>query len=235
MFVFTIRFSLNLILAGAFLLLLSFQSPTFAAATNPMDGLTSEEVLRATQIARGSQTIGTDAIFPVIRLKEWPKDDVYSWRVGDPIPRAAFVIAYVDGQTFELNIDLDANAIVRQVNVAGVQPAIMTGEWHRARQAVMSDPRLAPALARRGIDDPAGVFCSPQSAGLAEPEIYGDKRILRVNCYTNSAATHPYGLPVPGLHFVVDAPTGEVIDMIEDEPFAMPDTDDLRIVWPPAR
>lgn len=234
MFMLRLRCLFNLFVASAFLLLLCFQSLTFAAATNPMDGLTSDEVFRATQIARASQAIGPDAIFPVIRLKEWPKDEVYSWRVGDPISRAAFVVAYIDEQTIELDIDLDANAIIRQVNVAGVQPAIMTGEWHRARQAVMSDPRLAPALARRGIEDPAEIFCSPQSAGLSEPEIYGDKRILRVNCYSNSAATHPYGLPVPGLHFVVDAPTGEVIDMIEDEPFAMPDADALSIVWPPA-
>ncbi|QPC41414.1 hypothetical protein HW532_00860 [Kaustia mangrovi] len=196
-----------------------------ADPVHPMDALTYDEVNRTVALLREAGLADDGTRFPVITLKEMPKAEVLAWEPGEPFTRTAFVVMREDGETSEAVVDLTGGRIVSHEARPGAQPAIMQEEWDRARQATKEDPRWQEAMRRHGIEDLSKVSCAPMAPGYFPEEGFGKRRILRVPCFDQTIPLHPMqNRPIEGVLAIVDADTGEVIDVKEAEPVVVPDT-----------
>jgi hypothetical protein len=77
--------------------------------------------------------------------------------------------------------------------------------WFEAAKLVLANDEFRGALAKRGVTDPAKVFCSPITAGyFALPEHAG-KRVIKVGCYDlRRTTTNMWGWPIERLYAVVN-------------------------------
>jgi primary-amine oxidase len=211
--------------------LLAFLSAVFFTITaqaqtsspqHPLDGLTAEEIEKAVKLLRDQKVATEKSRFPAIELLEPPKDQVLKWQQGDALPRRAFVIMRDPGITREARIDLTSGKI-DVTDKPSANPAILDEEWVRGRDAMMKDERLIDALKKRGYNSPDQVLCTPNSAGYFPSEKFGFRRMLKVPCYDASRSLHPYiPRPIEGLMGIVDSETGEVISVIDQDPFPPP-------------
>jgi Cu2+-containing amine oxidase len=103
---------------------------------HPMDALTPEEIKQAAKILKDSGVAHDGALFPIVVLREMPKDYVLAWKPNDPIERQAFVISRENDETTESVVDIDAGRVLSHKAVPGAQPMITDGEWLR-------DPNLS--------------------------------------------------------------------------------------------
>jgi primary-amine oxidase len=189
---------------------------------HPLDGLTAEEVAKAVLLIR-EQGLATDATrYPAITLLEPAKDLVLKWKSGDPLPRQAFVIMRDPGKTREARVDL-ASGKVEVIDKPGANPAILDEEWVRGRDAMLKDERFLTAIKKRGYESLDQVLCTPNSAGYFPSEKFDNRRMLKVPCYDSGRSLHPYiPRPIEGLMGIVDSETGEVVSVIDHDPFPPP-------------
>lgn len=62
-----------------------------AAAAHPLDGLSGDEIRRASEILREAGEADASTLYPLIELKEPPKDQVLAWKDGDALDRRVIV------------------------------------------------------------------------------------------------------------------------------------------------
>ena len=88
-------------------------------------------------------------------------------------------------------------------------------EWHEADEMLRQDPRVAAALARRGITDTGRVLIDVWAYGAAlVPERYRGLRIAWGDVwYRDSEKGNPYAHPVHGLHPIVDLNRMELLEL----------------------
>jgi len=182
---------------------------------HPLDALTLPEVLKVVEIMKAAG-IGADAtLYPMIALREPPKDEVLAWFPDTPFTRSARVITRTDGRTFESDIDITGSQVANHGEIEGSQPNLTMIEWQRASELTKADRRWQQAVTRRGITDFDTVFCAPTLAGyLNEPALLG-RRIFRVPCYAAPSAAYAWGLPIEGLTAIVDVDSGAVLDVTD--------------------
>src|SRR5262245_2515124 len=89
---------------------LSPDSSRNAAATHPLDPLSSAEIRTAIQTVRTDQRLST-AAFPSIALLDPPKADVLAWRPGQPLARQARVQAMTADRVYEVTVDLGSRRL----------------------------------------------------------------------------------------------------------------------------
>ena len=91
-------------------------------------------------------------------------------------------------------------------------------EFHECNEALRHDPRVAAALADRGITDLDLVLFDTWAYGAhLLPEAYDDRRLGWTDVwYRREPAASPYANPVTGLHFIVDLNRMELLE-VEDE------------------
>src|SRR5258708_212287 len=91
---------------------------------HPLDPLSQDEIQAAADAARADQRFPKGALFPLIALKEPPKDEVLRFEPGAPFRReAALVILDRPGnRTFEATVDLNKKKVVRWKAQPGKQP-----------------------------------------------------------------------------------------------------------------
>jgi primary-amine oxidase len=196
------------------------QSPS---QPHPLDALTKEEIAQSVKLLRDQKIVTDQTRFSAITVLEPAKDQVLKWKQGDALPRQALVILRDPGLTREAQIDLGSGKI-DVVDKPGANPAILDAEWTRGRDAVMKDPRFIEAMKKRGYATPDGVLCTPNSAGYFPSEKFGIRRMLKVPCYDASRSLHPYiPRPIEGIMGIVDSETGEVVNVIDNDPFPLPD------------
>lgn len=190
---------------------------------HPMDALTVREITKAVSVLRDGGHVDDATRFADVRLYEIPKPQMLAWKPGMALPRSAFVIFIKDKGTYEAVVDLTAGKITSVIRKHGVQPSILQEEWDKARTATKADKNWQAAIRRRGFKDYKGIFCTPISAGYFGEEKYKGRRLMRVPCYASHAPTkdpierlyRQYGVPIEGLHTVVDTDTGEVLDVVD--------------------
>lgn len=61
------------------------------AMAHPLDGLTGDEIRKASEILRSAGQADEKTLYPLIELKEPPKDQVLAWKEGDALDRRATV------------------------------------------------------------------------------------------------------------------------------------------------
>lgn len=191
---------------------------------HPMDALTKEEVATAADLLRKAKAADDKTLFGAFTLQEPPKQVVRAWQDGQLLPpRQAFVVIRRQQKTFEAVVDITAAKVVAVNERPGLHPIVLDDNWTRARDFFIKDSRFKAALAKRGLKDDGNILCTPNSAGWFPGEDYGGRHILKVPCYSTINNLHPsLARPVEGLIGVVDAETGEVLDVFDREVVAMP-------------
>ena len=135
--------------------------------SHPLDPLTAQEIAAASSIVRRERRLGSRVRFETVVLKEPDKDEVLSFRPGDPIRRTAFLVILdnEDGATYEAMVSLDKERVTGWKHVPGVQPRIMFDEFSECEAAVRANPEFRAALRKRGISDPDLVMVDPVVGG----------------------------------------------------------------------
>ena len=192
---------------------------TSETPVHPLDPLTSEEFRRATAILRREKGIGTRWRFASIELKEPSKKTVSSFSTGDPIAREARAVCWNrdDGQVYKALVSLTGDRVLSWEHCPGEQPNITVDEYHECDEALRNDPRVAEALAARGITDLDKVLFDIWAyGGSLVADHYRGMRVGWADIwYRDSEESNPYANPVNGLKLVVDLNRAELLE-IED-------------------
>lgn len=184
-----------------------------ARAAHPLDPLSGAEIDRLVQVLTDAGHADAGSRYPYIGLDEPAKAQVHAWRPGQALARKGFAVMRKGREVFETVVDLGAGAVERFERQDGVQTTILYDDW-AATQAVFEDADFMAALARRGINDAAEVFCSTVTMGYFPIPAYEGKRLLKVGCYDLRPSTNNvYGWPIEGLYAVVDLDAAEVLEL----------------------
>jgi len=203
------------VLAGLGLIGLGIGSA--AAETHPLDGLTAEELTAVTRILNDAGTANSETLYPLIELLEPPKADV----LGNGTPdRKATVHMFKDGAFSEAVVNISASSVEQSGPLDG-QPMVMFTEFITAMETALGHPDMAAGLEKRGLT-PDDVFCLPLTAGNFFTEAEEGKRLMKVPCYVNPVGSNFYAKPIEGLFAVVDLAAGEVLEVIDEDPVAIP-------------
>ncbi|UWM73681.1 primary-amine oxidase [Rhizobium sp. WSM4643] len=197
------------------------------AVTHPLDPLSLDEIASAVAILKDTQTLAPTFRFPITRLEEPTKADLAAHRLGDRLPRLAFMLALdiSNGETFEGIVDLTAGTVSSYIRLPldelpYGQPPVMLCEFETVEGTVKSDPRWIAAVKKRGItdEDIPLIQIDPFSSGYFGREFERGKRIVRaVSYWREDIRDNGYAHPIEGVVAVVDLITNRVVDLVDDE------------------
>jgi primary-amine oxidase len=195
----------------------SNQSSFSQATLHPLEPLTVKEIEFAVQTVRQKRNVGETFRFPIVTLKEPPKESVLNFRAGDPVKREAFLrlLDNTTGMSYEAIVDLASGTVTFWEHIPNVQPNIMADEIYECEGVVKAYPDFQAALARRGIAK-ALVVVDPWAVGNFGFADEDGLRLSRCLCYVRSVENgNFYSRPIDGLVPVVDLNKMQVI-RIED-------------------
>ncbi|MGR9435917.1 primary-amine oxidase [Rhizobium leguminosarum] len=197
------------------------------AVTHPLDPLSLAEIASAVAILKDRQTLAPTFRFPITRLEEPTKADLAAQRLGDRLPRLAFILAIdiSNGETFEGIVDLTTGTVCSYIRLPldelpYGQPPIMLCEFETVEGTVKSDPRWIAAVKKRGItdEDIPLIQIDPFSSGYFGREFEKGKRIVRaVSYWREDIRDNGYAHPIEGVVAVVDLIANRVVDLVDDE------------------
>ncbi|RXT24513.1 tyramine oxidase [Rhizobium leguminosarum] len=197
------------------------------AVTHPLDPLSLAEIACAVAILKETQKLAATFRFPIIRLEEPTKADLAAHRLGERLPRLAFILAMdiSNGETFEGIVDVSVGKVSSYLRLPldelpYGQPPVMLCEFETVEGTVKSDPRWIAAVKKRGItdEDIPLIQIDPFSSGYFGREFEKGKRIVRaVSYWREDIRDNGYAHPIEGVVAVVDLITNQVVDLVDDE------------------
>ncbi|XP_057851978.2 amine oxidase [copper-containing] gamma 1 isoform X2 [Cryptomeria japonica] len=192
--------------------------PEKEVAKHPLDPLTTEEIKKVQSILRKSSIFkhGESPLHSVV-LEEPLKDEVLTWKVGQSLPsRKAFVIAFVDGYSHELIIDIESGEIVgNEVNHKSGYPIVTMEELKPTLGVLLKDKKFVEIVTERGVNV-SDLVCSnlsPGWFGLAEE----GRRLMKIQCYSMAGTVNFYMRPIEGFTVLIDMGAEEVIKIIDSK------------------
>jgi primary-amine oxidase len=189
---------------------------------HPLDPLTADEFRAAAAVLRRDKGVDERWRFASIELREPAKDVVRSFAPGDPIRREARVTCWSrdEGTTYKALVSLTDDAVLSWDAVPGEQANMTLDEWHEAHEALIANPDVIAALAKRGITDLDLVLIDTWAYGHSLiPAEFQDRRVGWTDVWRRSTPLgNPYANPVNGLHFVVDMNTMELLRIEDNAP-----------------
>ena len=206
-------------------------------AKHPLEPLGADEFRRTAEILRRDQGVTDSWRFASIELKEPPKQDVKTWKPGDPVGRASLAVLWnrEDNQAYEGVVDLVDDAVRSWTHLPGVCPNFTVDEWHDCDEAMRGHPDVIAALAARGITDMSLLLIDVWTYGKAlMPEQWRDRRLGWCDVWRREASgSNPYAHLVSGIKFIVDMNTMELLQIEEDLDPGSPDVQGEYIpgVW----
>jgi len=209
-------------------------------APHPLDPLTAAEFRQVVAVLRRERGVSDGWRFASIELAEPSKDALRAMpasgdaggvgsvetggpdRTAGPGPRReALAVCWDtgDGQAYRAVVSLADDAVVAWEHLPGQQPNLTVDEWHECDEVLLGHPRLAAALARRGVTDLSvvvtDVWAYPPSL---VPERYRGLRLGWSDVWCRgSEQGSPYAHHLSGLHPIVDLNRMELLEL-EDEP-----------------
>jgi primary-amine oxidase len=194
-------------------------STQVATADHPLDPLTPDEILAAAEAVRAAHPEIEALRFPVLTLREPPKDEVRDHRPGDPLLRRAFAVVYdrATGAVHECVVDLRGPSIDSWVDVPGVQPSLLWEEVLGLEDIVAKSDEARAALSLRDVHDLTKVQYDPWAGGTLPVEgVDMARRLIRVTpSLRESPGDNGYAHPIENLVFLVDPSAGEVVQVID--------------------
>lgn len=202
---------------------------------HPLDGLTVPEIWTAYEVLQASGKVDAKTRYPMVQLKEAPKEEVLAWKPGQAMRREAFVMVKLGPQTFEAVVDVIARKLLSWTEIKGVQPPTGLADGDEINGAVKENSEFQAALKRRGITDFGTIYCGGYPTGyFAIPEEQG-RRLLRVECSDQRGTLEGMNMPIEGLTALWDASEKKVL-WVKDSgvvPMRQPSSDyDVASVGP---
>ena len=206
----------RIVMAGAAALaILAGASAAKAQTTkHPLDDLTAPEYWTTYEVLQASAKVDAETRYPLIQLKEPPKEEVLAWKPGQPMRREALVVVKKGPQTFEAVVDVNGKKLVSWTEIKGVQPPSPLEESDEFKDLVKDNDEVKAALKKRGITDFNTVFCGggPEGYyGAAEEE---GRRLLRVICVQQIGPLEDGGV-IEGLTVLLDINEKKVVRVID--------------------
>ncbi|PIA50055.1 hypothetical protein AQUCO_01300647v1 [Aquilegia coerulea] len=179
---------------------------------HPLDPLTLQEITKVQTILSSYSPFTSS--FPTIHtvcLHEPDKSLVWNWNKGDPLPpRQAFVIAYLDGKSNVLVVDIGSSQVVSHVlNPYSGYPILIPEDMESAIKIPFRDARFNKSIMDRGVNL-SDVICGPLAAGWYGPNEEG-RRLVKVECFSHQGTVNFYMRPIEGLIVMVDVDKKEVV------------------------
>jgi primary-amine oxidase len=198
----------------AVICLIGIISPPRISA-HPLDALSAAEIRATVEILREDGRIDDNAKFPTLTLQENDKSSVKAWRANSPYARRAFVVGVQNDRVFEAIVDIGGRRIESWAESDGIQPRVLLHETE-IDNVLWENPDWTAAMARRGYDDDAAVFCAPLTPGPVLPEEFSDRRILYSSCFdVSDERGMTFGRPIEGLMAIVDVRNREVLSVVD--------------------
>jgi len=205
----------RIVIAGAAALaILAAAAAKAQTAKHPLDDLTAREYWTAYEVVQASGKVDGNTRYPLMQLKEPPKEEVLAWKPGQPMRREAFVVVKKGPQTFEAVVDVNGKKLVSWTEIKGMQPPSPEEESDEFKDAIKDSDKVKAALKKRGITDFNAVFCggAPEGYyGLAEEE---GRRLLRVVCVQQTGPLEDGGV-IEGLTILWDVNEKKVVRVID--------------------
>ena len=206
----------RIVMAGAAALaILAAASAAKAQTTkHPLDDLTAQEYWTTYEVLQASAKVDAQTRYPLIQLKEPPKEEVLAWKPGQPMRREALVVVKKGLQTFEAVVDVNGKKLVSWTEIKGVQPPSPLEESDEFKDLVKDNDEVKAALKKRGITDFNTVFCGggPEGYyGAAEEE---GRRLLRMICVQQIGPLEDGGV-IEGLTVLLDINEKKVVRVID--------------------
>src|SRR5215211_2924256 len=188
------------------------------SVAHPLDPLDRGEIAAAVKIIQANDRFPRGALFPIVVLKEPPKDEVLAYQQGAVFRREAFAVVYdrATNKTFEAVADLRAASVSSWEGMRGVQPGFLVEELSSAPAIVKADPRWQEAMRRRGFADFSRVHVdgwAPGTVGLTTAE--GPRLIRALSFDRTNATSSVYSRPIEGLDIVVDMNQRKVVEFVD--------------------
>ena len=204
--------------AGMLVLIVAAAVPAIAQTPqHPMDGLTAPEYWTTYEVLRSSGKVDAKTRYPLIQLKEPPKEEVLAWKPGQPMRRESRVVVKQGPQTFEAIVDLGAKKLSSWNEVKGIQPNLAFEEEMETgiEDAVKENSDWQAAMHRRGITDFGTVHCGGYGTGYFATAEEQGRRLLRLDCTDQRGAWEGWGRPIEGIVVMWDANERKVLRVID--------------------
>jgi primary-amine oxidase len=185
------------------------------AAGHPLDGLTAPEHWTIHEVLQSAGKLDAKTRFPLIQLKEPPKQEVLAWKPSQPMRREAFVVVKQEKQTFEAVVDLNGKKLVSWTELKGVQPPGTLEEENETVSAMRENPEIQAALKKRGVTDMTSVFCGGYPPGYFGTKEEEGRRLLRIDCFEGRDTMEGYGRQIEGLTALYDLNEKKIIRVID--------------------
>ena len=185
---------------------------------HPLDPLNAAEIAAAVKVITSAAQFPNGALFPIVVLKEPPKQEVVDYIPGAAFRREAFAVVYDRhaNATFEAVVDLRSSRLASWRAVAGVQPGFLVEELSSISDIVKADPRWQDAMRRRGFTDLSKVQVDGWAPGTVGVTTAEGPRLLRALAFDRTGATsNVYSRPIEGVDVVVDMNQRKVIDFAD--------------------
>lgn len=196
--------------------------------SHPLDPLSAAELASVAEILADAGRLTDHHEIAFAQLEEPAKDTVVRWREGDPIHRLARVTLWDSRarEVSEIVVSLNRRELMSDRGVPGSVSPVMSTEAVRAIEAARADPRLAQALARRGITDVSTVHLETWPFGVSVPEgIDPTRRLIWTPLWHRpEPGANVYAHPISGLRAIVDLDTSEVLAVENDADIPIPST-----------
>ena len=187
-------------------------------ALHPLDPLTPAELEAVVEAVRSARALDHRHLFVTVQLDEPAKEAVVDWREGDALDRVARVAVWDQQAATVSEGTVSVTGEVRSWQVVpGAKAPALIPQAIAVIEAVKADPRVREGLRKRGITNLDDLHVEPWPYGSKRPAALDDGRRLAWTpmWHRLSADDNAYAHPIAGLHAIVDADTGEVID-VED-------------------
>ncbi|MSU60865.1 MAG: hypothetical protein EXS31_00470, partial [Pedosphaera sp.] len=216
-----VRGNLSLIPAKLALFILSVSVGFAAIAAHPLDPLSTNELRAAVEVLIKANKATTNTLFPIVALREPPKEKVLSWQPGSRLPREALVTAYElsDHRTYEAVVNLDERRVAEWRHMPNVEPPYTLALLDASNRLLQTNELWLAALRRRGITNAASVDGSGIPFGLIAPPVSAEGvMVLRNSAFTRNT-NHMIWEPIEGLEAVFDMSHRKVLQVIDREVF----------------
>jgi primary-amine oxidase len=193
-----------------------------------LDSLLPSEIRTAAAAIRGVLGDATEVLFSLMLLEEPSRES----SAGSPPERRVRVVT-LNQRTHmseEWVVALPHGEVVGHDNLTArgitAQPPIVVDEFIEVERIVKESAEWQAAMRKRGITDFEIVQVDPMSAGNFGFENERGLRIVRAVCYLpKNLQDNAYAHPIDGLVTYVDLTNGQVLTVVDDELFPIPDED----------
>ncbi|KMT11478.1 hypothetical protein BVRB_5g108020 [Beta vulgaris subsp. vulgaris] len=186
---------------------------TTTLTRHPLDPVTVHEINRVRTILSSYAANKSFTVYS-LTLEEPPKSQVLNWRKGDLLSfRKISVIAnFEGGPILVLSVDLKLGDVSQVKTIPSSRYPVPTSEEIMASlSATFSSAEFNQSILDRGVNL-ADVNCASLSPGwFGKHE--GNRRIIKIQCFSMKDTVSLYMRPIEGLTIVVDLDTNQVVEI----------------------